>query len=125
MAREQRRGLKNWFIFIDKLYSKRYRNSVISDLSKNPFLEKRIKDFRESFIEFACLERMNFLPDINLEIEDYFKRSRMYQRDVIGWYKIINEVFKRDDYTCQYCGVKGVNLNLIILYLFQKVVVIL
>jgi hypothetical protein len=111
MAREQRKVSKNWFGFVDKLYAKKYRDSVISDLAKNPFLENQIKEFKESFIEFASLERMNFLPDIHLEVEDYFNRKRMYQKDVKGWYKIINYVFKRDNYTCQYCGSVGKKLE--------------
>lgn len=110
MARELKIS-KNWFASIDKIYCKKHKKSVIDDLAKNPNIESKIKDFRESFIEFASLERMNFKPNISLEIEDYFKRSRMYQVNVKEWYKIINIVFKRDGYTCQYCGAKGKKLE--------------
>ena len=37
--------------------------------------------------------------------------KRMFNYDVKKWYLIINEVFKRDNYTCQYCGTKGGKLE--------------
>lgn len=37
--------------------------------------------------------------------------KRMFNYDVKKWYLIINEVFKRDNYICQYCGTKGGKLE--------------
>lgn len=33
--------------------------------------------------------------------------TRLYNRNVKKWYEIMKTVFKRDDYTCRYCGKKG------------------
>lgn len=36
---------------------------------------------------------------------------RLYETDVKLWYQIRNIVFKRDNYTCQYCGKRGGKLE--------------
>lgn len=39
------------------------------------------------------------------------KNGRLYNTDVKLWYKIIKEVFQRDNYTCSYCGKEGGKLE--------------
>lgn len=45
----------------------------------------------------------------------YFERDktnrRMYNTDVKRWYKTLNFIFKRDNYTCVYCGQVGGKLE--------------
>ncbi|MCE5329649.1 HNH endonuclease [bacterium] len=46
-----------------------------------------------------------------LEIIENSAKKRLYNVNVRLWYKIIKEVFKRDDYTCQYCFQVGGKLE--------------
>ncbi|MDR1340108.1 MAG: DUF4373 domain-containing protein [Prevotellaceae bacterium] len=39
------------------------------------------------------------------------KKARLFQRNVKKWYRLIKEVFKRDNYICQYCGKAGGKLE--------------
>ena len=39
------------------------------------------------------------------------EKPRLYQYNVKLWYRTIKEVFKRDNYTCQYCGQIGGKLE--------------
>ena len=96
---------------MDKLHSKYKIPQVIKDIESTPGMEGKIKDFRNSFIRFAALERMHFGPDIVDELKCYHQRKRMYNWNVKKWYRIINIVFKRDNYTCQYCGKVGEKLE--------------
>jgi CRISPR/Cas system Type II protein with McrA/HNH and RuvC-like nuclease domain len=96
---------------MDKFYKKKHLKSVLNDLSMNKDLESKVYSFRESFIDFACLERMNYKPNIQLEVQDYFLRSRLYNLNKNDWIHTIKMVFKRDNYTCQYCGKSGCKLE--------------
>lgn len=43
---------------------------------------------------------------------NHFNKKSLYQLNKPLWVKIINKVFKRDNYTCKYCGAKGKNVIL-------------
>lgn len=102
---------KHWFNSIDKLWCNKHKESVVLDISLNPDIENSVKEFRESFIKFACLERMNFTPNITEEFDEYLKRSRLYTTNNKAWKSLTLEVFKRDNYTCKYCQKKGCKLE--------------
>jgi hypothetical protein len=96
-------------------------NDVVYELLKRDFFDKAI------FERFAVLTS-NGIQKRYLGLCEYFDiqdevllieknnipkyktmlhKQRLYNINVIKWYKIINSVFKRDSYTCQYCGKVG------------------
>lgn len=111
---------KKWFNVIDNLLSNKNIPQVIKDIKSIPELEIEVISFKGSFIKFASLERMNFYPNIRIELKSYYKRKRMYQWNVKKWYEMINIVFKRDNYTCQYCGNIGGKLEADHIIAFSK-----
>ena len=54
---------------------------------------------------------LNLMKDVHVPAYKLSDKVRMYQHDVKRWYGIMKEVFRRDNYTCQYCGAKGVKLE--------------
>jgi hypothetical protein len=48
------------------------------------------------------------------------KNARLYQRNAKEWKRISREVFKRDNYTCQYCGIVGGKLEVDHIIAFSK-----
>lgn len=98
---------KRWYKAMDFHYSKKYISQVVQDIQSTPGMEKEIKNFRDSFIQFAALERLHFEPDIVDELKCYYQRKRMFKWNIRKYYKLKNEVFERDKYTCQYCGAIG------------------
>lgn len=100
-----------WLKAMDKFHSKKYRNDVINDIESNPDIKIKVKDFYRSFVDFACLERVYYEADIANELEEYMKRKRMYNTNVKKWQEIQRTVFKRDNYTCVYCGKIGGKLE--------------
>src|SRR5690606_11516271 len=87
---------------IDLIHSKKYRKQVEEDI-KNNGLTSRVENYYEEFVKFSCLERLNFEPDIFDELEQFFKRKRMYSTNVKEWKRITEYILKRDNYTCKYC----------------------
>lgn len=102
---------KRWFKTMDRFHSKKYIPYILNDIENRPDIQEKIKDFKDSFIKFAALERMNYEPDIDDELECYLKRKRMYETNVKEWYRMRKVVFDRDNYTCQYCGKRGCMLE--------------
>lgn len=100
-----------FFIHNNKHFAKKYYKDVIMDIENNSNIKIKVKDFRKSFILYASLERVDFLPDIEDELICYFDRKRMYHTNIDEWYKIRKSIFKRDNYTCKYCGVVGGRLE--------------
>jgi 5-methylcytosine-specific restriction endonuclease McrA len=100
-----------WIKAMDEIHSLKYLKQVVYDIDSHPDIKERVKDFRESFIKFACLERMNFVPDIYDELECFLKRNRSYSIDMAEYKRLKAIVFKRDNYTCRYCGQVGGKLE--------------
>lgn len=53
----------------------------------------------------------NLVKDVRIPTYKLSDKVRMHQHDVKRWYRIMKEVFRRDNYTCQYCGAKGGKLE--------------
>lgn len=97
---------------MDKYYASKYRCDVLFDLASRRNLVDRIGESLFSFLDWASLQRVNFEPDIEDEVNEFFTtRKRMYKTNIKGWYKLIKKVFERDSYTCTYCGVIGGKLE--------------
>lgn len=92
---------------MNNFYSKKHIPSVLKDLSLNPDVDIEISEFKESFIKFACLERMLYDADIREELKSYYNRKRMYAYNSKKWIQISKYIFNRDNYTCNYCGQVG------------------
>lgn len=80
--------------------------SIVEDFGLFVFTEDGKHFYSESFL--------NRIPK-KVRLLKYRKekgiRVRMYNTNVKKWYKIIQQVFKRDNYTCKYCGVVGGKLE--------------
>lgn len=64
------------------------------------------------FVPISFLDyEINLLGNIKIPKYKHSEKIRMYNHNVKQWYKIIKEVFKRDNYTCQYCGQIGGKLE--------------
>lgn len=100
-----------WVKAMDIFHSKKYIQQVKEDVRLQPDIQDKIKGFEDSFINFAALERVNFEADINDELDAYLKRTRMHNTNVKEWYSLRMKVFKRDKFTCQYCGKIGGKLE--------------
>ena len=96
---------------MDKIHSSKYIPFVIEDILSHPDIQQRVEKCFDEFVSFASLERVNYYPDIYDELECFFKRRRLYETNVKEWYRIRELVFKRDNYTCQYCGKVGGKLE--------------
>lgn len=97
---------------MDKIHSKKYRKTIISELTQRPDLQSKIATLHGSFIKWASIQRLYFHPNIEDEVETFLsQRRRMYETNVKKWYAIMQTVFDRDRYTCAYCGQKGGNLE--------------
>lgn len=64
------------------------------------------------FVPISFLDyEINLLGNIKIPKYKHSEKIRMYNHNVKQWYKIIKEVFMRDNYTCQYCGQIGGKLE--------------
>jgi hypothetical protein len=76
--------------------------SVVEDFGLFEFTQDGKHFHSESFTQ-----RMRKIP----KYRQSNKRVRMYNYNVKKWYEIIKQVFKRDNYICQYCGKAGGKLE--------------
>ncbi len=96
-----------WYRGVEKLRVKK-------DLENNPELIDRLGWYKERFISWCAGQRLIYEADIFDEVaefEDRFIKSRLYNTDLKLWKKLRKEVFERDNYTCQYCGQVGGELE--------------
>ena len=88
-------------------YQRTYELRVKRDLEKTDLKEKLGRELKH-FIKFAAKQRIRYEEDIYAEYEEFTNRKkRLYQIDIDLWNQIRDSVYKRDNYTCQYCGVVG------------------
>lgn len=66
---------KSWFKAMDIFHSKKYLNDVLNDLEQNSDI-KLEENIRDSFVKFACLERMTYEADIREELKEYYKKKK-------------------------------------------------
>lgn len=100
-------------------------NDVVIGLVRIGFFDKAIFDSTEvltsyviqkEWVKFSnyvgedfIISKINLLGD-SIRIPKYKlnnSNKRMYNFNVKKWHRIANYVFKRDNYTCQYCGKVG------------------
>jgi len=86
------------------------RIQVEEDLEENPDIAEKLGSFKKRFINWCANQRYLYEKDLNDEYETFknkFIDSRLYNTDVKLWKSITSNVFKRDNYTCSYCGAIG------------------
>ncbi len=92
-----------WYIDINKL-------RVAEDLDKHPELVKALGGYYKTFVKWAGNQRFTYEENIQEEYKefiDFIENKKLYNIDYKSWKKISEEVFKRDNYTCSYCGQVG------------------
>lgn len=103
---------KAWYKAMDRLYAKKLSKEIQKELLLRPDLTKILSTKISSFIIWAGQERLIYVPDIDAEVDDFIRkelgsRIRAYSINVKEWKLKTNTVFVRDNYTCQYCGIRG------------------
>lgn len=101
-----------WYSAMNKLTVDREIRIIKQQLTERPDLEKELAEKIKSFIVWAAKERLNYQAELDEEVVDFLsgkfdKRKRLHQTNAGQWKKIITSVFKRDNYTCLYCGASG------------------
>jgi 5-methylcytosine-specific restriction endonuclease McrA len=95
----------------------KFKKNIEVDLLNNPSLKELLSEKANVFVSWAVKERVNYVADIFDEVNDFLNlrfgenRIRLYNYNVKLWYRLINEVFRRDNYTCRYCGRIGGKLE--------------
>ena len=88
---------------------------VRGDLDARPDLVLSLGSFRDKFIVWCANQRVIFEPDIVEEVGEFIGKyinSRLYNVNINLWREISHSVFRRDNYTCQYCGQIGHSLEI-------------
>lgn len=103
-------------------------DEVVNKLVKYDFFDKDIfrkhnmltsKTIQKNWVKisqyipnFFIISNVNLIKEIKIpKYKLLDEKPRLYQYNVKLWYRIIKEVFKRDNYTCQYCGQIGGKLE--------------
>ena len=94
-----------------EFYKRIYEMRVQRELEGSE-IEKQLGSSKESFIKFAAKQRIEHEENLEEEFKEFKnRRKRLIEIDYSRYKKIRNEVFERDDYTCQYCGEVGGRLE--------------
>ena len=106
----------SWFKQVDKLIFKIRCTQIINELKLRFDLTNKLSEKLESFVLWCANERLNYEPDLDQEVDDYINHSfckseRMYNKNSKKWIDITKFIFKRDNYTCSYCGKRGEKLE--------------
>jgi 5-methylcytosine-specific restriction endonuclease McrA len=63
------------------------------------------------FVPVEEYKKFLLIDAVNVPFYKKDKNARLFQRNAKEWYRLIKEVFKRDNYICQYCGKAGGKLE--------------
>lgn len=106
---------QNWYKAMNKRFAAEKTKEIELELMFRPDLKARLGELLKSFADWAGMERLDFKADLDEEVNDFlsgnFIRHRMFNVNVKEWMRRCCTVFKRDNYTCQYCGKTGVKLE--------------
>lgn len=94
----------NWGLFDDTLF---YSYNILTSREIQINWAKLSENIPADFMDSPY----NLIKDVRIPLYKRSDRVRMHQHDVKKWYRIMKEVFRRDNYTCQYCGAKGGKLE--------------
>jgi hypothetical protein len=95
-------------------YENIMRANVMEELPTRKDILIRLKGFEKQFIRWAARERISYEADIDDEFEEFKKiyiDKRIYKTNSKLWKEISKTIFKRDNYTCKYCGQIGGRLE--------------
>lgn len=112
---------QSWYKAMNRLW-------ISNKLDEYTFLKIKYKHEYESFVNYCCkVYELYGWQGIDALVEEYdsgtyfgIRRVRMYHTNVKKWYSIMHTVFKRDNYTCSYCGVQGGKLEVDHIIPFSK-----
>jgi len=107
---------KQWFNRMNKLYAEKMSKAVRLELEQRSDLKELLSYKLEAFIDWAGRQRLNYEDDLQEEVNDFMsgdfrERTRMHVNRADEWMKLKEKVFKRDNYTCVYCGATNVKLE--------------
>lgn len=95
-------------------YERALSIDVEKDINNCDEIKARCQPFYRSFVRFAARQRVNYQNDIRAEWNEYYEKylkNRLSYVDLKAWQRISRQVFKRDNYTCFYCGKTGCQLE--------------
>ncbi len=104
--------LPSWYKSFNDLYAIKHGKAALEELKSRPELLAQLGQSLNSFVSWVGHERLCYQANIIEEVADFCSgrfdgRKRMFQTNVKKWKQITSAVFKRDNYTCQYCGQVG------------------
>jgi hypothetical protein len=102
----------SWFRAMNELMAEEFAEKVAEELKGRPDLVKALGDRLKCFIAWAGEMRLDYHANLDEEAEDFIKGDyrihvRLQKVDPKKWKYITAQVFKRDNYTCHYCGQVG------------------
>ncbi len=97
--------------FVDNLIDETHEGKILKE-----FLGEKTEILRKYIYEaYPRIGNVGLASFVAMFYEDDFvypKRVRMSEEKPSEWEKIRKIVYERDNYTCVYCGVKGVRLEI-------------
>lgn len=91
-----------------------FSNSVFNQFNilTSEAIQKRWVKISQYIPNSFITSNINLIKEIKIpKYKLLDEKPRLYQYNVKLWYRTIKEVFKRDNYTCQYCGQIGGKLE--------------
>jgi len=113
MARPRKQTLSKYNVgLINRLwwYISPLKVDVGEELNERPDLIEKLGRYKKIFINWCAIERITFEPDLDEEVKEFkakFIDSRLCNVDYRLWLETRERLFKRDNYTCHYCGKRG------------------